>query len=197
MDTNFTYSAFCGSRRLITGTLEQVVRKLKCYFDIGLDEGTSNQGPVLVFCDQQGQQVDFDLRGSIEEVLRNSLPAPVRLGPGRPRLGVVSREVTLLPRHWEWLESQPSGASAALRRLVENARKDWSSEQSVRARIEAVGRVMTVLAGNLPGFEEACRALYRRDLATLSQSIESWPPDIRSYILERAAQVQNGEESGR
>jgi len=197
MDTNFTYSAFCGSRRLITGTLEQVIRKLKCYFDMRLDEGTSNRGPVLVFCDQQGQQVDFDLRGSIEEVLRNSLPAPVRLGPGRPRLGVVSREVTLLPRHWEWLESQPNGASAALRRLVENARKDWSSEQSVRARIEAVGRVMTVLAGNLPGFEEACRALYRRDLATLSQSIESWPPDIRSYILEHAAQEQNGEESGR
>ena len=81
-----------------------------------------------------------------------------------------------MPRHWEWLESQPNGASAALRRLVENARKDGSSEQKIRARIEAVGRVMTVLAGNLQGFEEACRALYRRDVAGLNQIIESWPP---------------------
>ena len=197
METNLTYTAFCGSKRLTTGTLEPALRELKCYFDMHPAEGTNNQGPVLVFCDQQGQQVDFDLRSSIEEVLSEALPTPARLGPGRPRLGVVSREVTLMPRHWEWLESQPNGASAALRRLVENARKDGSSEQNIRARIEAVGRVMTVLAGNLQRFEEAYRALYRRDLASLTQSIESWPPDIRSYILEHVALDQNNEESGR
>jgi hypothetical protein len=108
----------------------------------------------------------------------------------------VSREVTLLPRQWEWLESQPNGASAAIRRLVEDARKNGHAEQTARARIEAVGRVMTVLAGNFPGFEEACRALYCRDLASLAQHIEAWPPDIRFYILEHATPQQNDQASG-
>ena len=194
MDTNPTYSAFSGSTRLITGTLDSVLRELKRFHDTP-DEATG-RGPVLVFCDQQGKQVDFDLHGSIEEVLSKVLPAPPRVGPGRPRLGVVSREVTLLPRQWKWLESQPNGASAAIRRLVEGARKNGHAEQTARARIEAVGRVMTVLAGNFPGFEEACRALYRRDLASLAQRIEAWPPDIRSYILEHATPQQNDEASG-
>jgi hypothetical protein len=184
MDTNLTYSAFSGSRRLTTGPLESVLRKIKHFHDTSTR--AANDGPLLVFCDQKGQQFDYDLRGSIEEVLRKALPAPARTGPGRPKLGVVSREVTLLPRQWEWLESQPNGASAALRRLVEEARKNRNSDQTTRVRIDAVGRVMTVLAGNLPGFEEACRALYRQDMAGLTQRIESWPPDIRAYILEHA-----------
>jgi len=189
MDTNLTYSAFSGSRRLITGPLESVIREIKHFHDTSAD--ASNDGPLLVFCDQKGQQYDYDLRGSIEEVLRKALPAPARTGPGRPKLGVVSREVTLLPRQWEWLESQPNGASAALRRLVEEARKNGNSDQTARARpsrarIDAVGRVMMVLAGNLPGFEEACRSLYRQDKAGLTQRIEGWPSDIRAYILENA-----------
>jgi hypothetical protein len=47
----------------------------------------------LIFHDQTGKQVDFDLRGSIREVLERVAPKPVRTGPGRPRLGVTSREV--------------------------------------------------------------------------------------------------------
>jgi hypothetical protein len=185
MDTNLTYSAFSGSRRLTTGPLESVLREIKHFHDTSAGAATNN-GPLLVFCDQKGQQFDYDLRGSIEEVLRKALPPPARTGPGRPKLGVVSREVTLLPRQWEWLESQPNGASAALRRLVEEARKSKNSDQTARARIDAVGRVMMVLAGNLPGFEEASRALYRHDMAGLTQRIEGWPPDVRSYILEHA-----------
>jgi hypothetical protein len=193
MDTNLTYSAFSGTRRLITGTLEPVLREMKRFAGAHSNDST-NSGPApLVFCDQNGQQIDFDLRGTLEEVLRKAQPTPAKVGPGRPKLGVVSREITLLPRHWEWLESQPNGASAAIRRLVEDARKDGGSEQSLRTRIEAVGRVMTVLAGNLPGFEEACRALYKRDLAGLTQCIEGWPPDIRSYILEHVELEQNDE----
>jgi hypothetical protein len=191
MDTTSTYSAFSGSRRLITGTLECVLREIKRFSDMHPDECAGNRGAVLVFNDQLGQQVDFDLRGPIEEVLRKALVSPARVGPGRPRLGVVSREISLLPRHWEWLECQPNGVSAALRRLVEEARKDEGSDQTVRARIESVGRVMTALAGNLPGFEEACRGLYRRDLDSLSQSMEGWPPDIRTYILEYASVGQS------
>jgi hypothetical protein len=191
MDTNSTYSAFSGSKRLVTGPLESVLRETKRFIDIHIGEAANSGGPLLIFSDQRGQQFDFDLRGPIEEVLRKALPAPARIGPGRPKLGVVSREVTLLPRQWEWLESQPNGASAAIRRLVEEARKSGQSEQTARARIEAVGRVMWVLAGNLPGFEEASRALYRRDLAGLTECIENWPPDIRSYILEHAAPQQD------
>jgi hypothetical protein len=186
MDTNSIYSAFCGTRRLLTGALEDVLREVKCLFDMHTNENAKYEGAILVFNDQEGQQVDFDLRGPIEGVLRKALPAPAQMGPGRPRLGVVSREITLLPRHWEWLGRQPNGASAALRRLVEKASKDLSLEQTVRARIEAVGRVMTVLAGNLQGFDHAYRALYRRDLESLTQNMEHWPTDIRSYILERA-----------
>jgi hypothetical protein len=197
MDSTSTYSAFYGSRRLITGTLECALREVKRFSDMHPNGCTKNDGTVLVFNDELGQQVDFDLRGPIEEVLRKALVAPARLGPGRPRLGVVSREISLLPRHWEWLECQPNGASAALRRLVEDARKDEDSDQTVRARIEAVGRVMTALAGNLPGFEEACRGLYRRDLANLTQSIEDWPPDIRAYIFDHATVGQSDKESGR
>jgi hypothetical protein len=191
MDTNSTYSAFTGNRRLVTGPLESVLRETKRFTDMHSGEAAKNGGPLLIFSDQRGQQIDFDLRGPIEEVLRKALPAPARTGPGRPKLGVVSREVTLLPRQWEWLESQPNGASAALRRLVEEARKNGDSQQTARARVEAVGRVMTVLAGNLPGFEEAFRALYRRDLAALTEYIENWPPDIRTYILEYAALQQD------
>ncbi|MGA2651859.1 MAG: DUF2239 family protein [Terracidiphilus sp.] len=192
MDTNLTYSAFSGTTRLITGNLESVLREVKRFHDAPTE--AADAGAILVFCDQQGQQVDFDLRGSIEDVLRKALPTPVRVGPGRPKLGVVSREITLLPRHWQWLESQPNGASAAVRRLVEEARKINHSEQPSRAQIEAVGRVMTVLAGNFPGFEEACRALYRRDLDRLNQCIEAWPPDVRSYILEHLTPDQNAED---
>ncbi|MFY0534142.1 DUF2239 family protein [Nannocystis pusilla] len=45
---------------------------------------------------------------------------PARTGPGRPKLGVVSREVSLLPRHWEWLERQPSGSR---RRCADSSRR--------------------------------------------------------------------------
>jgi hypothetical protein len=102
---------------------------------------------------------------------------------------VISREVSLLPRHWEWLETQPNGASAALRRLVDEARKqDFSSSQG-RAAIDATGRVMTAMAGNLPGFEEAYRALYARDRAAFDSLVTNWPDDVRSYVLSRFDQA--------
>jgi uncharacterized protein len=181
MEPQTTYSAFSGTRRLISGPLESVLREIKQF----LQSHRSSAGEPLIFCDQTGKQVDFDFRGSIEELLSRALPAPPHTGPGRPKLGVISREVTLLPRHWEWLECQPNGASAALRLLVDQARKTETPDDVYRARVHAIGRVMSAVAGDLPGFEEAYRALYRRDRARLAQCIEHWPHDIRSYVLER------------
>ena len=123
------------------------------------------------------------MRGSVGEILNRVAPKPERAGPGRPKLGVTSREVSLLPRHWEWLETQPNGASATLRRLIDDRRKQDGGESEVRAKIEAVGRVMSAIGGNLPGFEEAYRALYARDREKLAEQIKGWPQDLRDYIL--------------
>jgi uncharacterized protein len=169
-----TYIAFGGCTCLANGPLEFVLQKCK-----ELPEDAS----FLIFHQQTGKQVDFDFRGSIEEILARVAPKPERTGPGRPRLGVISREVTLLPRHWEWLEMQPSGASAALRRLVDDARKNNASSAEVSRAVEATGRVMTAVAGNLPGFEEAYRAIYARDRDRLADCIKGWPEDIRGYAL--------------
>jgi hypothetical protein len=173
-----SYTAFLGWKRIATGSQEEMLRQIKT----SLASEPSDES-LLIFEDQTGTQVDFDLRGSVEEVLERVVPKPVRIGPGRPRLGVISREISLLPRHWEWLEAQRSGASATLRRLVDEARKQDSGESGSRRALEATGRVMTAIAGNLPGFEEAYRALYARDRARLEQRVKEWPKDLREYVL--------------
>jgi hypothetical protein len=146
-----TYIAFLGCKCIANGGLEAVLRTCK------------EQQDALIFHEQTGKQVDFDFRGSIEDVLARVAPKPERTRPGRPRLGVISREISLLPRHWDWLETQPAGASAALRRLVDDARRNDP--------------------GNLPGFEEATRVLYARDKTRLADCIKDWPEDIRAYVL--------------
>jgi hypothetical protein len=172
-----TYSAFVGPGLVASGALEAVLRKVKPQFD--RDPGDL----ILIFEDWTGQQVDFDLCGSLGEVLARAAPSRPRLGPGRPRLGVVAREVSLLPRHWEWLELQPNGASAALRRLVDQARKSEPTEQRERLAIEAVGRFLSATAGNLPDYEEATRALYGRNRERFNALTSDWPQDIRNHAL--------------
>jgi len=115
-------------------------------------------------------------------------PAP-KPSRGRPRLGVVAREVTLLPRHWDWLASQPGGASAALRRLVDEARRHDAGPDARRRTQEAAYRVMTALAGDRPGYEEATRALFANDLDRFNQLTAAWPPDVGAYIRELNATV--------
>jgi uncharacterized protein len=176
MERDTTYTAFVGTTLLGSGQLHEVLPLVKSRFD--QDQGTL----ILIFEDQTGRQVDFDLRGKLAEVLTRALPEKVRTGPGRPRLGVVAREVSLLPRHWEWLEQQSSGASAALRRLVDEARKENPDEQRVRSTIEAADRFLSAMAGNLPGYEEATRALYGRNRERLNELVRDWPRDIRSHF---------------
>jgi hypothetical protein len=172
-----TYIAFLGWKCIANGSLEVVLRACKPQLDT-----------VLIFHQQTGNQVDFDFRGSIEDVLARAAPKPrapkpERTGPGRPRLGVISREVSLLPRHWDWLETQPTGASAALRRLVDDARRHDPGDAQNSLAIQATGRVMTALAGNLPGFEEAYRMLYARDRTRLAECVKGWPEDVQGYVM--------------
>lgn len=177
MDDSQIFSVFAGDRCVVSGPLTTMLRATKARLD--RDPGE----PILIFEDRTGRQVDFDFRGTPEEVIARALPEPVKIGPGRPKLGVVSREISLLPRHWDWLETQPTGISAALRRLVDEARKrDPEGEQARLAR-EATSRFMTAMAGNLPDFEEASRALFGKDNDRFEELIRDWPEDIRTHLL--------------
>ncbi|HLM72344.1 MAG TPA: DUF2239 family protein, partial [Polyangiaceae bacterium] len=131
-----------GNRRIVSGDLKTMLLRTKAEIDRGPTE------PILIFEDQTGQQVDFNFQGSPDEVLERAVPNKARSGPGRPKLGVVSREVSLLPRHWEWLEQQPQGSSAALRRLVDEARKREPGKERARRARDAASKFMWVMAGN-------------------------------------------------
>jgi hypothetical protein len=181
-----TYTAFLGQHRIASGSLPDVARAAAPF----------SQGPetLLVFNDTTGQQVDLDLRGTPDEAAaRAAKPVSVAAAPpaprgrGRPQLGVVAREVTLLPRHWEWLALQPGGASVALRKLVEEARRTHSAQDAVRAAQERCYRFSGVLAGNLPGFEEAVRALFAGKSEPFDLATAAWPPDVREHARELAA----------
>jgi hypothetical protein len=165
-----TYTAFVGHRRLATGSLAQVAIAVR------------DAGDALIFADSDGTQIDLDLRGSDAEI-RARLEPSAR-GRGRPSLGVVAREVTLLPRHWEWLARQPGGASVALRKLVDAARNDGA--EAKRAARDAAYRFMTALGGDLPGYEEAIRALFAGDAATFADRLSHWPVDMCDYALRLA-----------
>lgn len=179
-----TYTAFHAQTRLAAGSLAEVAERCKGLLDA--DPGAA----VLVYDDATGRPVDIDYRGSTSEVLARVAPAAeagARRGPGRPKLGVVAREVTLLPRHWDWLGSQPGGASVALRRLVEAASRDNASADRIRQAREAADRVMLALAGNLPGYEEASRAFHRQERERFEALTEAWPVDVRDYVRTLAA----------
>ncbi len=181
------FTAFEGPRRLVSGPLAEVALVIK------RAERRASE-PVTIFSDATGRAIDLDLRGSDKEILarlpqdlpaESVLPNPPR-GRGRPRLGVVAREVTLLPRHWQWLNAQPGGASVALRKLVEAARRDSVDTDRVRQAREAAYHFMATMAGNLAGFEEASRALFADDRQKFTGLIAAWPDDIRDHIVHLA-----------
>lgn len=179
-----TFSAFSGGALLAHGPIEPVVLAVKAHVD------RHPEASALVFDDTTGAQLDFVLQGTVDEVREALARHPLvggeaKKGPGRPKLGVVAREVTLLPRHWEWLESHQGGVSVALRRLVEEAMKDprRADEERERRGIEAASRVMWALAGDLPGHEEASRALFAKDGGRLDRLTKSWPRDVRGHVL--------------
>lgn len=193
-----TCTAFAGHRRLAAGDLLAVALAARAALAAG------ERAPLLCFDDETARPVELDLRGSAAEVRARyrAGPAPAGprpgtaapetasaapRGPGRPRLGVVAREVTLLPRHWEWLSAQPGGASVALRRLVEEARRTGGGRDRVRRAQEVAYRFMTALAGDLPGYEEATRALFAGDRARFEARTAGWPADVAGYARRLAA----------
>jgi uncharacterized protein len=178
-----------GIEGFASGSLGDVLPALKRRFDADGGEG------VLVFEDETGSQVDFDLSGTLAEVLERAAP-PKGRGPGRPKLGVTSREVSLLPRHWEWLEQQPNGISAALRRLVDQARKTEPGKERARLLRAALSRFMTAMAGNRPGYEEASRALFAGDQSRFEALVAKWPKDVREYALARSRAATQAASEG-
>lgn len=190
MDTEQTYTAFLGQQRLVTAPLREMLTQVKNQ----LDHSTDKSRYPIIFNDQSGKVVDFNLNGTLEEVLAREAPPIIKLGPGRPKLGVVSREVSLLPRHWDWLESHPNGASAALRRLIDEMRKADPAAEERRIAIRNADRFLTVMGGDLPGAEEASRALYAGDSATFRALVQPWPDDIRHHILHLSANAFGEQE---
>lgn len=183
-DTNpFTHTAFLAGSRLASGSLSEVaVAVLRA-------QQTQPEKPVLVFCDSTGQSADLDLRGGELDVAERyavAVPVSVPKARGRPKLGVVPREVTLMPAHWEWLATQPGGASVALRKLVHEAMRSTGEQGRTRRVRDRAYHAMSTLAGDLPGFEEASRALYSDDCEQLTARMAPWPPDVRAYVLQLA-----------
>ena len=195
-DTRCT--AFAGPRRIASGALRHVAL-------VAQREAQAGAGAVLVFDDRSGRVIDLDLRGGSADLLRRLSESavavrdgteaeapPPRRGPGRPKLGVVAREVTLLPRHWQWLNAQPGGASVALRRLVEEARQANAGRDRRRAAQETAYRFMAAMAGDAPGFEEATRALFAGDAGRFEEHVAGWPEDVREHAALLAAEALRG-----
>lgn len=195
-------TAFAGDRLVAAGPLRSVA------LSAWQVRHATPDLPVLIFDDVEQRQVEVDLRGSMAELVQRLAaasdgdtapalasgvaakpePPAAPRGRGRPKLGVVAREVTLLPRHWTWLNAQPGGASVALRKLVEAARRDGGGDDK-RRRQEGAYRFMHAIAGDAPGFEEAARALFAGDLGNFEDAVAGWPQDVRDHATMLAARA--------
>jgi hypothetical protein len=186
------YIAFDGDRQIASGDLREVARAAKQTLDL------RNDTSVLVFDGRTSSPIEIDFRGTVDDVLARlpdiaatpageeaALPAP--RGPGRPKLGVVAREVTLLPRHWEWLAQQSGGASVALRRLVDEARRANKDKDRIRQAQEAAYRFIAAMAENKPHYEEVARALFAGDAERFETWTAAWPADVRDHARRLAA----------
>jgi hypothetical protein len=203
-------TAFTDTRRIASGEVSDVAAAVKAVMDAG------DSSAILVFDDETAQPIELDLRGSAHDVAARHSASPTSAelagraeeaaraagqqpaaprAVGRPKLGVVGREVTLLPRHWEWLAAQPGGASVTLRKLVEQARKQGSAAERARTARDTTYRFAVVMAGNEPGFEEAMRSLYAGYAPGFEANIATWPVDVRDYARKLATDAfpQEGE----
>ncbi|MDQ0072238.1 hypothetical protein J2W34_004043 [Variovorax boronicumulans] len=172
---------FAGFKRIAEGSTAEVLAQLR---------ERKDDTPYLIFDAQTGESLDFDVHnqaGVVPHATSAEAHDDAPRGVGRPKLGVVAREVTLLPRHWDWLNRQPGGASVALRRLVQEASRVNADRDAVRASREATYRFMTAIAGALPGFEEATRALFAGERNRFEGFIDAWPADLRTHLQKLSA----------
>lgn len=199
------YTSFDGHRRIASGPLATIALSVKQAVEAGAI------GPVLIFDDTSGRSIDIDTRGSEQEVLARLASHPAyagktfdaaigssessesvnqdgaqQRGRGRPKLGVVAREVTLLPRHWEWLATQPGGSSVALRKLVDEARRVYGEKDRRRNAQDRAYHFMSAMAGDMPAFEEATRMLFASDQQRFRELVATWPEDVRDHAIALA-----------
>jgi hypothetical protein len=204
--SDISYTAFKGHRRIASGSLQSVAVVVKQVIE------RTPSAAVLIFDDVTGRSIEIDTRGTVrammarlarraatdergrsaesgerlQSVVDSNVRADEPRGRGRPKLGVIAREVTLLPRHWEWLATQPGGASVALRKLVEEARRTHAEQDRRRKAQERAYHFMSAMAGDMPGFEEATRALFANDQLRMSELISAWPKDVRNHAIALA-----------
>ncbi len=201
--TPMTCTAFEGFNTLASGEVATVAQKAKEFLD------SHPHASILIFNDTTSEQMELDFRGTMDEVLQrlennpetsraaDPMEMQSQRGPGRPKLGVVAREITLLPRHWDWLNGQPGGASVALRKLVDQARHILAGADQLRQAQEACYRFMSAMAGNLPHFEDATRALFSRDQARFNMLVEAWPGGVRDHVKKLAVNAFQKKGEGR
>jgi len=191
------YTSFDGHQLIATGSLQTNALAIKKALE------NDSHGSVLMFDNATGRTIDVDIRGTDDEIRarfpdstvinptfesqENAQETPETKGRGRPKLGVTPREVTLLPRHWEWLTAQPGGASVALRKLVEEARRASSDKDRQRKAQERTYHFMLAIAGDLPGFEEATRALFTNNHQKFCDLLATWPSDVRDHAMQLSA----------
>lgn len=186
MDAINTYTAFDENKLIFQGPLSEVVLKIKKRL------GRAENSSILIFSGATGKTIDFNFQGSEKDILKRlevfvSEEMPISYaGPGRPKLGVMSREISLLPRHWEWLANQSGGASATLRHLVDEAKKKSVGGISIKQAQERTYKFISVIAGDLSGYEEALRLLYKKEEKKFLAQIEHWPQDVKRHTAELA-----------
>lgn len=189
---SITLTAFSNNRKIAEGTLKAVITKIK--------NTASKSEPIFIFNDKTGGRIEVNFDSDYTHILAmtvqtypelNDSPemkeaATIGRQRGRPKLGVVSKEITLLPRQWEWLATQPGGASATIRRLVDEAKKLRATEDSARQKVDAAYKFLNEIGGNLPNYEESLRALFAFEKARFKEMSLSWPKDISHYALKLA-----------
>lgn len=179
MNSETLYTAFHGNTRIITDTLFKVALTIK--------EIDNHQSNILIFNDQTGQQIDLDLSGSEQDLTQRYAEVEEVKKVGRPKLGVISREITLQQKHWNWLDQQNASASAVIRKLIDQELNNPASESNIMLAKQAVDRFMSAMLGNMPNYEEATRALYQGNKTVFLELIQDYPTDLKAYLEQQSA----------
>jgi hypothetical protein len=180
---NTQYLAIYDKAVISRGSLEEIIYQVKAF---------SSHIEPMVFEVESCRRVDFNWYGDAQTVLANASTDNTKSSKrGRPKLGVKAKEVTLLPRHWEWLSTQKGGASSAIRRLVDEAQSNASTEDVICGKQQQLDKFMLAFLGDEPGFEEASRALYRNSKVSFEAAIESWPTEIKDFVIGKFMHISD------